>query len=380
MKIVVLGGLGHIGLVLSLKLASQGHEIIIVDPSKKATKLFARNLAVFDEKNVERKILENKDSIKLFSDIESCAKQIEEADFVVVATSNDDLAFSVLRDFKNYSYDGLFLIRQTIKLGTLKNLKSLGFNVAYIPERLVQGNGFEEIDKLPQIVGVENNEHFEKIAKLFDWVECIKVSYEEAELCKLFCNYFRYGVFALANDMFLRASLVGADFTKIREAIMKDYPRMKNFPKAGFAGGYCLGKDTRHLINSIEKKADFLAKAVDTVNDIEFVLYIKRKIISQIKTGKKVGILGVTAKLNNDDLRESVFSKIVTDLDKKYPDNILWHDPFLSSKNSVGEILRECKVIFIGMPHDTYNFLKFGQYLEDKTVIDTWGFVEKGDY
>ena len=39
----------------------------------------------------------------------------------------------------------------------------------------------------------------------------------------------------------------GYNFYKIYEAMTKNYPRTANFPKAGFAAGPCLFKDTMQL-------------------------------------------------------------------------------------------------------------------------------------
>ena len=64
----------------------------------------------------------------------------------------------------------------------------------------------------------------------------------EAELGKLFANTYRYINFAISNQLYLIAKKFDADFARIHAAVTYKYPRLSNFPKAGFAGDPCTSR------------------------------------------------------------------------------------------------------------------------------------------
>src|SRR5437588_37504 len=121
-----------------------------------------------------------------------------------------------------------------------------GIDLAYCPERILQGKSLAELERLPQIVGGATPAAAARAAALFG-VFCPKVLFlapTEAELAKLFCNAYRYINFAIANEFFLLAERHGADFHRIYHAARDDYPRLRGLARPGFAAGPCLVKDT----------------------------------------------------------------------------------------------------------------------------------------
>lgn len=358
MNVTVLGGLGHIGLPLSIQLAKVGHNVEIIDLDDHKKELFRKNKADFVEEGIEEAIHDYKDRITISEDA-SPSNQ-----YIILATNNEDI-LGMIEDVEK-PFTKKWLVRQTVRPGEIKEINNKGFDVAFIPERLAQGKGLEEIKNMPQIVGHNGSvTTWADIKEIFSWAECIRVEPTEAVLAKLFCNYYRYGTFALANDMYKLADKFGANFNKIRDAIVKDYPRMSDFPKAGFAGGFCLPKDARYL-----EPYSNLAGEVDKVNQDEFLELIYTKINRELMKRKTetVGILGTSAKPNNDDIRSSVQSEFLPRLDERGVDYIT-HDEYLSS-GTIAEVM-ECDVIVIMTPHDLYKYLDYS----GKTVIDTWGVV-----
>ena len=63
----------------------------------------------------------------------------------------------------------------------------------------------------------------------------------------MFTNNWRYLKFAAANQFYMIANNNGLDFERIRSALSESYPRASDFPRAGFAAGPCLLKDTMQL-------------------------------------------------------------------------------------------------------------------------------------
>ena len=71
----------------------------------------------------------------------------------------------------------------------------------------------------------------------------------EAELIKFFTNAWRYIQFATANEFFMICEKFNLNYEKIRKIMIQNYERTKNLPRAGFAAGPCLFKDTVQLSN-----------------------------------------------------------------------------------------------------------------------------------
>ncbi len=86
-------------------------------------------------------------------------------------------------------------------------------------------------------------------AKLFGNLahDIVYLEPEEAELAKLFTNTWRYIKFAASNQLYMMANDFGLDFERIRSALAYNYPRAADLPRAGFAAGPCLFKDTMQL-------------------------------------------------------------------------------------------------------------------------------------
>ena len=122
--------------------------------------------------------------------------------------------------------------------------------IAFCPERIVQGNGIEELRKMPQIVSGTTPEAEDEAAALFAPIvpEIVRVKPMEAEFAKLFNNAYRYIEFAVTNQFYLIAKSAGLDYDNILRAMKHNYPRAKNIPTPGFAAGPCLVKDTMQLL------------------------------------------------------------------------------------------------------------------------------------
>ena len=113
--------------------------------------------------------------------------------------------------------------------GSYRIIKKLGkkkINLLYCPERIIQGYALIELTKIPQIIGSNdnkiNNQLKKEVKKIFFFTKkFIYTNYEEAELIKLFNNFWRYGTFALSNQMYLIAKNFNQSYQKILKN-MKD--------------------------------------------------------------------------------------------------------------------------------------------------------------
>jgi UDP-N-acetyl-D-mannosaminuronic acid dehydrogenase len=127
--------------------------------------------------------------------------------------------------------------------------RGLNVDVAFCPERIAGGNAMVELFTLPQLVGTRDDRVHQRAAEVFGLLAdtIVKLDPEEAELAKLFTNNWRYLKFAAANQFYMIANNNGLDFERIRSALSESYPRASDLPRAGFAAGPCLLKDTMQL-------------------------------------------------------------------------------------------------------------------------------------
>ena len=269
----------------------------------------------------------------------------------------------------------LVVLRSTIFPGVTRiveeTLKAkLGVaNLAFCPERIVQGKGIEEIFNLPQLVSGVNKRSEDAAAKLFAAIapKIIRIKPEEAELAKLMTNAWRYLEFAIANQFYMMVEKQGLDFYRILEAMKDDYPRAKHFARAGLAAGPCLFKDTMQL-SAFHNNEFFLGHSAMLVNE-----GLPNFLVSQLEAkmgslkGKKVGVMGLAFKADNDDIRESLSFKVKKLLEMKMA-NVLVTDEFVPGTMPLKKFLKEVDGVVLGVPHSAYRKLKI-----KKPFVDCWG-------
>tara|TARA_B100001989_G_scaffold127513_1_gene90085 strand:- start:1497 stop:2648 length:1152 start_codon:yes stop_codon:yes gene_type:complete len=314
MTIGVIGGLGHIGLPLSCLLQINGSSVVIIDENKTIFDSVSSGKPPFFEPNLNDNL---KKAIKNGLQITDDYKKISECEYVVVTIGTSSLEKDKI-NFENLinktieilAPNSKLILRSTVDYGTcsklLKNkiLQDKNIKLAYCPERIAEGKAFEEIVKLPQIIGtVQKN--FSEFEAFFNVIgtKTINVTYEEAEFIKLFSNVYRYSEFSLINEFKNISSKINLDFNRILEVATLDYPRLENVASPGFVGGPCLPKDTKTFVENFKQENNIIDLFLNTNEQfLENILTeIKKNCLS-----KKIIFLGITFKPESDDLRGSV--------------------------------------------------------------------------
>ena len=178
----------------------------------------------------------------------------------------------------------------------------------------------EELPKLPQIISGINTNSIFQAKKIFSLIckKTITTSIKEAELIKLFSNALRYINFATSNQFYMICEKYNINFNHLRNKMIEGYDRNKHIPKAGFAAGPCLYKDTAQL-NSFLKDEFTLGKAATKINQ-NFPNFIYKIMLRKFKNklkNKKIGILGMAFKSDIDDIRDSLSVNLFKLLKKK---------------------------------------------------------------
>ena len=315
MNISIIGGLGHIGLPISCLFQVNDNNVTIIDTDKESIENTKNGKPSFYEPGLTD-ILNQALSkgLKITDEI----KFLEESDFVfiTIGTSSrledkenfDKVINQVIKESKIGSK---IILRSTVDFGTCKKIldnnlfQEKELILAYCPERIAEGKALEELQILPQIIGVDINQDFKIFEKLFDSIgaKSINVSFQEAEFIKLFSNVYRYAEFSLINEFSNIAQKNEINFNKVFQLAKKEYPRLKNTPEPGFVGGPCLPKDTKTFINNFQLENSVINNLEET--NSKYFQNIIRDINSKFNNNIII-FLGITFKPDSDDLRGSI--------------------------------------------------------------------------
>ena len=385
--ILIIGGAGHIGLPLGLLFANIGKKVVLLDRDNKNIKKINELEMPYMEDGGKKLLKKNKDNIFATND----KSLIKNAKIVIICigtpvkNSKPDLSnfFKMFKNIKGQlNPKNLLVIRSSIYPGTVEKInKILGKNfknISYCPERVVQGKSISELPKLPQIISGVSKKAIEDSKKLFKLI-CKKIiitSILEAELIKLFSNAWRYINFSVSNQFYMICDKFEINFKNLRKNMIDGYARNKGIPRAGFAAGPCLYKDTAQL-NSFLNNSFSLGKAATKINQ-GFTHFIYRKMKNKFKEklkNKKIGILGVAFKPNIDDTRDSLSIDLFEFLKKK-KFKVKISDEFVQMNDIIDKkkLIKQSDIIILGVPHSSYKKLKIPK---NKYLVDTWGFFEE---
>lgn len=388
-RIAVLGGCGHVGLPLALKFAEKGNQVTIVDINEDAVAAITRGEFPFLEHGGEA-LLRAYMGKNLRATTDMAAVGEAEVIVCIVGTPIDEhlnpqveKLIGLVHDLRPHLRAGqLFVLRSTVYPGATQHLANVldklvpGVDVAFCPERVAQGHALREFEELPQLVSGVTPRALERARALFSCMteKLVDVEPLEAELGKLFCNAWRYIVFAAANQFYSLCVSHGIDYYKVWGAIKQDYPRLAGFPSAGFAAGPCLFKDTMQL-SAFYNNEFTLGQSAMLVNEgLPRVLMRHLRQEAAPLAEKTVGILGMAFKGDNDDTRESLAFKMkkLLMLECKA---VLCTDELAEGdwNRPLEEVLATADVIVIGAPHSRYKSLTPRQ-----PVLDPWNILGRG--
>ncbi len=381
--LAIVGGCGHVGLPLGLAFARKGYQVDLVDTSAACVDLVNSGRMPFHEDGADALLAETVQAGLIKATTSTAVLEDAPAVIVTIGTPVDEYldpsvgAFDRVVGELHVRPGQLLVLRSTVFPGMTdrlaRQLERTGrddVDLAYCPERIVQGKSLIELEQLPQLIGGTTPRAAERAAALFRMV-CPKVIFLppiEAELAKLFCNAWRYINFAISNQFYVMAGQFGADFQRIYQALREDYPRMQSFARPGFAAGPCLLKDTMQL-GAFNHGSFVLGQAAMMINEgLPYLLVqdIKRAYPLAEMT---VGLLGMAFKPNSDDPRSSLSYKLrkVLLLECR---RVLCTDPYVPDPElaPLAEVLEQADLLLVGTPHDCYRGLEFRQPVIDITA------------
>ena len=382
-RIVIIGGCGHVGIPLGLALASRNFDVTLLDKHEQHVAMINQGVLPFKEEMADE-LLQKHIGKNLRAVTDCCTVKDADAVVFVVGTPVDEHLTpkvhnvqQVIEEYSPYLSDRqLIIMRSTLFPGTMRIIANLlmraGINprLAFCPERVLQGKGIEEIYKLPQIVSGITPDAEDDAAAIFQTLtsKIIRTTPEEAELAKLMTNSWRYIDFAIANQFYMMANDSGVNFTNVYNAMTAGYPRAKHFASPGLAAGPCLFKDTMQLASFYHNNF-FLGHAAMLINEglpDHLIKNLKRKMNDSL-IDKKIAILGMTFKANNDDIRESLSFKVKKLLEIEMA-HVIEYDPYLENKMTMEQVLAEAEGMILCAPHR-----EFSHIIPRVPYEDCWG-------
>ncbi|MEX0666624.1 MAG: nucleotide sugar dehydrogenase [Acidimicrobiia bacterium] len=388
--VAVVGGCGHVGLPFALVSADRGLDVTLFDVNAIAVDKVNAGILPFEERGAVKVLARVLEAGRLRATTDPALVAHAEHVVVVIGTPidehlNPDLkAMQVaIAEIAESLVDGqLLVLRSTVYPGVTAMVENLvarlgvDVDVAFCPERIAEGEAMTELCELPQIIAARTERASERATKLLRVLtdDMVYLEPEEAELAKLFTNTWRYIKFATANQLYMMANDFGLDYERIRSALTYNYPRAADLPRAGFAAGPCLFKDTMQLAAFNNNNFQLGQASVNTNEGLP--LYVVARLERRYDLASMtVGILGMSFKAESDDIRSSLSYKLKRILGFK-AERVLTTDPYVTIDPSLvplDEVLREADLLIIGAPHRAYRDIE-----TEVPIVDIWNLRDRG--
>jgi len=387
-EVVIVGGCGHAGLPLAIAFAERGARVVSYDISAPAIEAVNDGQLPFREPAAELPLRRVVTAGRLVASADPAVVATAEHVIVLIsgldehASGRPDSIRAALARCSDHFRDGQILIlRSVVTPGTtaiaekMVARRGIDMDVAFCPDRIAEGMAMTELFQLPQIVASRSARGLARASRLFSTLtpELIPMTVEEAELAKLFTNAWRYIKFAAANQFYLIASDLGLDYERIRQGVIRDYPRADDLARAGFAAGPSLLTDTAGLARA---NASFtLGRAAIAVNQGLPGYLVSRLELRYDLAAMTVGVLGMAYKGGSDDTRSSL-AYLLADLLAAKAREVLCTDPLVTGDPDLlplEEVLSCSDLLVIGAPHPQYRDLR-----TDTPVVDIWNLRRSG--
>ena len=331
-------GLGYVGLVNAVYLASLGHQVIGFDIDKNKISLLKQGVSTLEEPSIQQMLTESYMNIRFTSNHKDAIRNAKNI-FICVDTPHEKDGCVNLKNYyaaldmivQDSTCEQTIIIRSTVPVGTNKASKKYledrcghKFIVIFFPEFLRQGNAVEDLIQPYRLVIGVNGSHALDVAKKVAQSALIKkatvmiTTPENAELIKYASDCFLAMKTSYINDIAKFCELVNADVEKVAKGMALD-PRIGNsFLDAGIGyGGVCFPKNSFGLysINGNTFHEMSLIRSTSHINE-SMVSFFLEKIYKRFRNvaNLRCAVLGVAVKGDTEEIRNSQAIPIVKEL------------------------------------------------------------------
>lgn len=350
-------GLGYVGFPLAVRLASMGMNVRGVDVDENRVGRLNNNELLETERNLKGSFLSAKTSGRLHITTEPIPSEATKIGIICVPTpipaksikSNIHVNSSIKGFLNTCNMGDIIIIESSVEVGTTDGARTMieaagyrvgkNFGLAFCPERIDPQNTKWTLENIPRVVYCSDDTTFKIIKIIYSNVNnsnLIRVSSAKtAEVTKSFENAFRLVNISLVNELAILCDYLQINAREVIDAAAtKPFGFMPFYPGAG-AGGHCIPKDPRFLLESSKK---FGSQFTTIHNALEINSYVPTyisehvdDIISKHSLAKSVLVCGMSYKPNIEDMRDSPGFKIVDKfIDKKYHVGV--YDPFFNNE------------------------------------------------
>ena len=366
-------GQGYVGLTLAVAMADVGFNVLGVEIRDDVLDGLKKGKAHFYEPGLGEKLrhLVERKAIQFTKHIPG--DWSGSVFIVTVGTPLDDnkkvrldMISNITEEIaKHLKDDDIVIMRSTVKLGTTKNLvrpilekTGKNFDLAFCPERTIEGKALSELKILPQIVGGISPRSVIRAAQIFQHLTptVVRVSdVETAEMIKMVDNAQRDVHFAYANEIARIADAIGVSAREVIEAGKFGYPRT-NLPMPGPVGGPCLEKDPYILAEGllptgIQPAMTLTARKINENQPEESVVFLKKiceEKIANFPSKPVITLMGLAFKgrPSTNDLRGTMAKPIFESLKKHFPSaTFRGYDAVVSNKEIANFGLAPCSTL-----------------------------------
>jgi UDPglucose 6-dehydrogenase len=319
-------GLGYVGLVSAVGLASLGHNVTGIDVDKdRIDQLIRGDIPIFEPGLSE--LLQDQLSAGslVFSDSYDAVGKKHEFAIVCVSTpaspsGEADSSFveaAIDSLTARLSPKSIVVIRSTVPIGTAENfsgpLSSKGIKLASNPEFFSEGKAVQDFFEPKRIVvGSDQPDTAKAVAALYEKVQARVVLCDlgAAEAIKHASNSYLALRLSFVNELATLCNSAGVSFQSVALGLGLDDRIGEKFLKPGPGwGGSCFPKDTSELLaTSIKLGAPMhTIKAARDSNRLHIENIANRILGSSDKdlSARVIAIWGLSFKAGTDDIRES---------------------------------------------------------------------------
>lgn len=405
-------GLGYVGLPLAVLLAKKSGCVYGVERRKEIVDRLNNKITHLYEPGLDLMLSDVLDAGAFFvsDEIPENCKKGSTTYIITVGTPLDDQGRARMDMIENVCHeiaavlkDGdAVILRSTVKPGTTSMLckrifdeTGVHYSLSFCPERIAEGKALEELERLPNIIGSETDDGYQRTSEIFQLLndECIPVSsIEVAEVIKVINNMSRDLMFAFSNEIGLICEQLGIDASEVMSAATSGYPRT-SLPVVGLVGGPCLTKDIFMLTEALEgydlsPTLGVQARSINSQLPIHGASYLAGYMQNQPKP-IILGILGVAFKGRpaTGDVRGTMvtpFLNAFCELAKV--EKVIGFDPDVKNEDwkaleihqclSLLELFQQASVVIVMTSHETFDTIDYIQISHDTgfngVMYDFW--------
>ncbi len=351
-------GTGYLGATHAACMALLGHDVLGVDLDRDRIAALERGEPPFFEPGLQDALRQGLEAGRLkFTSSIADAMEFADAHFIAVGTpQRSDGPGADLTALTRLVHEvaplltrsSVFFGKSTVPAGTaaqvgarLRELAPPGIEVevAWNPEFLQEGHAVHDtLSPSRIVVGVEGGGRAEELAReiyagaIAAGTPFLVTDLVTAELAKVAANSFLATKISFANAMADMCDAVGADVTRLVDALGLDSRIGPEFLGAGLGfGGGCLPKDIRALgARATELGADSVADLMHTVDTINTrrrggAVDEVRRLCGHLPDAR-IAVLGTAFKPGSDDVRDSPALDVAVRL-HRHGARVCVHDP-----------------------------------------------------